>query len=166
MFWKIRVFMEKEWIKGLHFCSDREKYNYFLHYLCYFWQETGSGHKSKNQNQNLTCPISPTWFLVNFIWKILVPAVSSFEVKKEIRPKLCGNCAFPQNFHTRKLGEIRIFCAVLDFKVWLLFFVPSISYLYAKYNAETIGNNFRSQKLTFKKLACPFLISLFHFEAN
>ena len=22
------------------------------------------------------------------------------------RPKLCGNCAFPQNFHTRKLGEI------------------------------------------------------------
>ena len=32
------------------------------------------------------------------------------------RPKLCGNCAFPQNFHTRKLGEITVFIAVnLDF---------------------------------------------------
>ena len=27
------------------------------------------------------------------------------------RPKLCGNCAFPQNFHTRKLGEITAFYA-------------------------------------------------------
>ena len=27
-------------------------------------------------------------------------------------PKLCGNCAFPQNFHTRKLGEITPFFAV------------------------------------------------------
>ena len=26
-----------------------------------------------------------------------------------IRPKLCRNCAFPQNFHTRKLGEISTF---------------------------------------------------------
>ena len=29
-----------------------------------------------------------------------------------IRPKLCGNCAFPQNFHTRKSGEITVFFAV------------------------------------------------------
>ena len=28
------------------------------------------------------------------------------------RLKLCGNCAFPKNFHTRKLGEITIFYAV------------------------------------------------------
>ena len=28
------------------------------------------------------------------------------------RPKLCGNCAFPQNFHTKKLGEITIFFEV------------------------------------------------------
>ena len=28
------------------------------------------------------------------------------------RPKLCGNCAFAQNFHTRKLGEITVFFAV------------------------------------------------------
>ena len=26
--------------------------------------------------------------------------------------KLCGNCAFPKNFHTRKLGEIKVFFAV------------------------------------------------------
>ena len=25
------------------------------------------------------------------------------------RPKLCGNCAFPQNFYTIKLGEITVF---------------------------------------------------------
>ena len=29
-----------------------------------------------------------------------------------IPPKLYGNCAFPQNFHTRKLGEITVFYAV------------------------------------------------------
>ena len=28
-------------------------------------------------------------------------------------PKLCGNCAFPQNFRTRKLGEITVFYAVV-----------------------------------------------------
>ena len=26
--------------------------------------------------------------------------------------KLCGNCVFPQNFHTKKLGEITVFYAV------------------------------------------------------
>ena len=31
--------------------------------------------------------------------------------------KLCGNCAFPQNFHTRKLGEITIFLVVLQQKL-------------------------------------------------
>ena len=29
-----------------------------------------------------------------------------------IRPKLWGNCSFPQNFHTRRLGEITIFFIV------------------------------------------------------
>ena len=28
-------------------------------------------------------------------------------------PKLYGNCAFPQNFHTKKLGEITVFYAIL-----------------------------------------------------
>ena len=31
-----------------------------------------------------------------------------------VRPKLCVNCAFPQNFHNRKLGEITVFFAVFD----------------------------------------------------
>ena len=29
-------------------------------------------------------------------------------------PHSCGNCAFPQNFHTRKSGEITVFFA-MDF---------------------------------------------------
>ena len=32
-----------------------------------------------------------------------------------IRPKLYGNRAFPQNFHTRKLGEITVFFAVCQY---------------------------------------------------
>ena len=31
--------------------------------------------------------------------------------------KLCGNCAFPQNFHTRKLGEITVFNVVRGSKI-------------------------------------------------
>ena len=27
-------------------------------------------------------------------------------------PKLCGNCVLPQNFNTRKLGEITVFYVV------------------------------------------------------
>ena len=32
---------------------------------------------------------------------------------RTIRRKLCGNCAFPQNVHTMKLGKIAVFFAVL-----------------------------------------------------
>ena len=37
--------------------------------------------------------------------------------------KLCGNCAFPQNFHTRKLSEVPVFFAAIckRFSTW--FFV-------------------------------------------
>ena len=38
----------------------RKKYYYFLHYLGYFWHETGRRHKWKDQNQNLTYSFSPT----------------------------------------------------------------------------------------------------------
>ena len=40
------------------------------------------------------------------------------------RPKLCWNCDFPQNFHTRKLREITVFLAVsvdsssICFQLW------------------------------------------------
>ena len=34
-----------------------------------------------------------------------------------IRSKLWGNCVFPQNFHTRKLGEITVLYAVLEVEI-------------------------------------------------
>ena len=37
----------------------------------------------------------------------------SFRIVYGNRPKLSGNCAFPQNFHTMKLGEILVFYAVI-----------------------------------------------------
>ena len=46
--------------------------------FAYFWQETERFHKSKGQNQNLTYPISPTQFLVNFLQNNFVPPLSSF----------------------------------------------------------------------------------------
>ena len=30
-----------------------------------------------------------------------------------IRPKLCGNCGFPENVHIKKLGEITVFYPVI-----------------------------------------------------
>ena len=30
------------------------------------------------------------------------------------RPKHCGSCVFPQNFHTRKLGEIKVFTQCME----------------------------------------------------
>ena len=50
--------------------------------------------------------ISPNFLVWKFCGKAQFP--NSFG-------KLCRNCAFPQNFHTRKLGEITVFSAVL---VW------------------------------------------------
>ena len=44
---------------------------------------------------------------MEILWKGTVSAKF-----RAIRSKLCGNCAFPQNFHTRKLGEIMVFYAV------------------------------------------------------
>ena len=34
-----------------------------------------------------------------------------------IRSKLCGNCAFLQNFHTRKLGENTVFYGVRNLRI-------------------------------------------------
>ena len=33
--------------------------------------------------------------------------------------KLCRNCGFPQNFHTRKLGKIKLIFAVYAIEKWL-----------------------------------------------
>ena len=42
---------------------------------------------------------------------IYFPAAKVEDITKMIKslnPKLCANCAFPQNFHTRKLDEITL----------------------------------------------------------
>ena len=41
---------------------------------------------------------------------------TSIKTNRAICPKLCGNCPFPQNFHTRKLGEITVFYALCTAK--------------------------------------------------
>ena len=45
----------------------RKKYDYFLHYLVFFGQETEQGQKSKRQNQNLAYSILATTVLINFL---------------------------------------------------------------------------------------------------
>ena len=47
------------------------------------------------------------------------------------RPNLCGNCAFPQNFRTRKLGEITVFYAEFQ-KIFILFFKSSRPEVFCK----------------------------------
>ena len=42
-----------------------------------------------------------------------------------IHPKLCGNSAFPQNSHTRKLGEITVFYAA-NLEIYLVYFPFSL----------------------------------------
>ena len=44
----------------------------------------------------------------------LFPGVESLWKDIAVHPKLCGNYAFPQNFHTRKLGEILVFYTVTN----------------------------------------------------
>ena len=57
-----------------------------------------------------------TWFPgLEILWKGVVSA--EFRANHS---KLCGSCAFPRNFHTRKLGEITAFYAVLGSFVWRL----------------------------------------------
>ena len=46
----------------------------------------------------------------NFTWFPSVEILRKGTVSN--RPKLCGNCVFPQNFDTRKTGEVTVFFAV------------------------------------------------------
>ena len=48
--------------------------------------------------------ISPNFWCVNFVERHSFRIVSG-----DFHKRLCWNCAFPQNFHTRKLGEITLF---------------------------------------------------------
>ena len=50
------------------------------------------------------CTVKNTVISPNFlVWRFCGKAQFSHSFGR-YRPKLCGNCAFPQNFHTRKLG--------------------------------------------------------------
>ena len=50
---------------------------------------------------------------LNFlVWKFYEKTQFVSLLFRAIRLKLCGNYAFPRNFHTRKLGEILVFYAV------------------------------------------------------
>ena len=57
-------------------------------------------------------------FLKHFQWKktrvqfFLRRSSVNATAKNTVILKLCGNSAFPQNFHTSKLGEISVFYAV------------------------------------------------------
>ena len=53
--------------------------------------------------------ISPDFLVWKFYGKAQFP--HSF---RRIRPKLCRNPTFPQNFHTRKSDEITVFFAVIN----------------------------------------------------
>ena len=60
-------------------------------------------HQEKLLHTTKNTAILPDFLVQKFCGKVQFRA---------IRPKLCGNCAFPQNFHTRKSGKIMVFFAV------------------------------------------------------
>ena len=73
--------------------------------------------------------------------------------------KICGNCAFPQNFHKRKLGEIMVIYAVLNkYSRRPLFRMLLIS------NIRYSEQNFKSLEFTLRNsynLCCLFRTPLF-----
>ena len=57
-------------------------------------------------------PLKQSNFSIKTLHKL--PKFHLISWRGAIRPKLCGNWAFAQNFYTRKLGEITLFYAVQD----------------------------------------------------
>ena len=51
---------------------------------------------------------------------IYIHYIYGYTTKTNSGNKLCGNCSFPQNFHTRKLGEIKVFFVVLKVNTVLI----------------------------------------------
>ena len=78
--------------------------------------------------------------------EILLKSTISIEFLAN-RPKLCINCALPQNFHTRKLGEIKVFYAALFFdNFWVIHQQMSIEVLekrLAKFSEALVNQCFR-----------------------
>ena len=58
-----------------------------------------------NSNWQFYVELIPKHFVKyrNFTW------FAGVEILRAICQKLCWNCAFPQNFHSRNLGEITVF---------------------------------------------------------
>ena len=83
------------------FCPRLYVERFFL--ISTIWKKSPSsvGHTAKST------VISP-YFLV---WKFCGKARFPHRFRAS-RPKLCRDCAFPQNFHTKKSGEITVFFAV------------------------------------------------------
>ena len=80
------------------------KFIFHLVRKCHPFYNRGNSNCKKDRNL--------TWFPgVEILWKGTVSAYF-----RTIRSKLCRNCAFLQNFRTRKLGEITIFFV----KLWLI----------------------------------------------
>ena len=57
----------------------------------------------------------------NFTWFPDVEILRKGIVFRAIHPKLCGDCAFPQNFHTRKSGEMTVFFVVFYTRMPILY---------------------------------------------
>ena len=116
-----------------HFCNNQRIM--LLLNLYTLWYGIASFSTVKNT------VISPNFLVWKYCGKVQFP--HSFG-----HPKLCGNCAFPQNFHTRKLGEITVFFAVLPSSIiqWRkdlncsCNFLSEMEKLHLKHNQVTSGN--------------------------
>ena len=56
----------------------------------------------------------PKFYLIS--WRGIFWKGTVFVEFRTVHPKLCGNCSIPQNFNTRKSGEISVFYAVIYFE--------------------------------------------------
>ena len=122
------------------------KYDYFMHYLDYFWKEAGRGKKSESQNQTLTYPFSPTQSLVNFLWKNF--GSNTFQFR----------CYLSQRTLQKNFTWIFKFACFSWCKAYI-FEKKTVRFPDAEFNAESIGT--KSQKWKTQNLVFLFLIALF-----
>ena len=65
------------------------------------------------------------------VWSSYITSIGCMVESQPARPKLCGNCVFPQNFHTRKLGKITVFLQWnLQSSYWRDYFCSYVWYNY------------------------------------
>ena len=78
--------------------------------FCYWWFVTFVLCPS-NKHSNLEIVFWKKEYKV--IYNLCYVKYRNFALQSAICSKLFINCAFPQNFHTSKLGEMLLFCALL-----------------------------------------------------